>query len=169
MPRVPNPSVYFVSSVFKVFWALPCTGRGRPEPPSRERVQSFLVTLPAPLSRNIDLRTTIFLMSTPDILFAFLAYLKVEKGLSPLTVDAYRGDLRQLAEFLEKRKRTLLNAARPNLLAFLEQLTANMVDGPPTSARMGSAICCRRGSKDGRATACWSASTTRRWPTSSPR
>ena len=138
MPSVPNPSVYFVSSVFKVFWALPCTGRGRPEPPSLERVQSFLVTLPAPLSRNIDLRTTIFLMSTPDILFAFLSYLTVEKGLSPLTVDAYRGDLRQLAEFLEKRKRTLLNAARPNLLAFLEQLTANMVDGRSRARKLSA-------------------------------
>ena len=69
------------------------------------------------------------MMSNPQPLSAFLSYLKVEKGLSPLTVDAYRGDLLQLAEFLEKTNATLLNAARSDLLAFLEQLTANMVEG----------------------------------------
>ena len=67
-------------------------------------------------------------MSTPQPLTAFLSYLKVEKGLSPLTVEAYGGDLSQLAEFLEKRNRTLLSAARPDLLAFLEQLATNMVE-----------------------------------------
>jgi len=77
-------------------------------------------------------------MSTPQALTAFLSYLKVEKGLSPLTVEAYRGDLSQLAEFLEKRNRTLLSAARPDLLAFLEQLTANMVEGRSRARKLSA-------------------------------
>ena len=78
------------------------------------------------------------MMSNPQPLSAFLSYLKVEKGLSPLTVDAYRGDLLQLAEFLEKRNATLLNAARPDLLAFLEQLTANMVEGRSRARKLSA-------------------------------
>jgi len=79
-----------------------------------------------------------FLMSTPQALSAFLSYLKVEKGLSPLTVEAYRCDLLQLAEFLEKRNRTLLNGTRPDLLAFLEQLTANMVEGRSRARKLSA-------------------------------
>jgi len=77
-------------------------------------------------------------MSAPQSLTAFVSYLKVEKGLSPLTVEAYRGDLVQLAEFLEKRNRTLLNAARPDLLSFLEQLTANMVEGRSRARKLSA-------------------------------
>jgi len=77
-------------------------------------------------------------MSIPQPLSAFLSYLKVEKGLSPLTVEAYRGDLSQLAEFLEKRNRTLLSALRPDLLAFLEQLTANMVEGRSRARKLSA-------------------------------
>jgi integrase/recombinase XerD len=78
------------------------------------------------------------MMSTPQAHNAFLSYLKVEKGLSPLTVQAYRGDLLQLAEFLEKRNRTLLNATRRDLLAFLEQLTANMVEGRSRARKLSA-------------------------------
>ena len=78
------------------------------------------------------------MMSKPQALLAFLSYLKVEKGLSPLTVEAYQGDLLQLAEFLEKRNRTLLNATRPDLLAFLQQLTANMVEGRSRARKLSA-------------------------------
>jgi len=77
-------------------------------------------------------------MSAAQALTAFLSYLKVEKGLSPLTVEAYRSDLLQLAEFLEKRHRTFLNAMRPDLLAFLEQLTANMVEGRSRARKLSA-------------------------------
>ena len=100
--------------------------------------KNFRFTSQAPVARNLDARTTIFLMSTPQALSAFLSYLKVEKGLSPLTVEAYRGDLLQLAEFLEQRNRTLLNASRPDLLSFLEQLTANMVEGRSRARKLSA-------------------------------
>ena len=78
-------------------------------------------------------------MSNQQVLSAFLSYLKVEKGLSPLTVQAYETDLLQLAEFLELKKRSLLNARRDDLLRFLEQLTTNMVESR-SRARKLSAI-----------------------------
>ncbi len=57
----------------------------------------------------------------------FLDYLKVEKGLTPLTVGAYRSDVIQLAEFLAVRHRELTQARREDVRAFLSQLFANGV------------------------------------------
>jgi integrase/recombinase XerD len=59
----------------------------------------------------------------------FLDYLKVEKGLAALTVAAYTTDVGQFTGFLEKRKRTLLNARRNEVRAFIQELFANSVDG----------------------------------------
>ena len=78
-------------------------------------------------------------MSNQQALTAFLSYLKVEKGLSKLTVEAYRRDLLQLAEFLELKNATLSSARRSDLLGFLEQLTANQVESR-SRARKLSAI-----------------------------
>ena len=57
----------------------------------------------------------------------FLDYLKVEKGLTPLTVAAYKSDVIQLAEFLAARRRELTLARREDIRAFLSQLFANGV------------------------------------------
>ncbi len=62
-----------------------------------------------------------------SIVKSFLDYLKVEKGLTPLTVAAYRSDLIQLAEFLAARRRELKQARREDIRAFLSQLFANGV------------------------------------------
>jgi integrase/recombinase XerD len=48
----------------------------------------------------------------------------VEEGASPLTVSAYRRDLRRLATFLTARHRTLEAARPPDLVAHLEALRA---------------------------------------------
>ncbi|HET9742465.1 MAG TPA: site-specific tyrosine recombinase XerD [Terriglobales bacterium] len=77
--------------------------------------------------------------SGPQPLSSFLSYLQVEKGLAPLTLEAYRRDLLQFAEFLESKQRHLLNAQRADLLSFLEQLTTNLVDSR-TRARKLSAM-----------------------------
>ena len=61
------------------------------------------------------------------IVKSFLDYLKVEKGLTPLTVGAYKSDLIQLAEFLAARRRELPQARREDVRAFLSQLFANGV------------------------------------------
>src|SRR6476646_1738039 len=66
--------------------------------------------------------------SEPDpMLERFLDYLKVEKGLTPLTVAAYKSDVIQLAEFLAARRRELTQARREDIRAFLSQLFANGV------------------------------------------
>ena len=82
---------------------------------------------------------TILVMSNQQVLSAFLSYIEVEKGLSRLTAEAYETDMLQLAEFLKLKKRTLANARRADLLAFLEQLTTNLVESR-SRARKLSAI-----------------------------
>jgi len=57
----------------------------------------------------------------------FLDYLKVEKGLALLTVRAYQSDLIQFTEFLESRRRGLLQARREDVRAFMSQLFSNGV------------------------------------------
>lgn len=77
-------------------------------------------------------------MSNQQTLAAFLSYLKVEKGLSPLTVEAYRRDLLQLAEFLELKHRALLHAERSDLLGFIEQLAANRVESRSRARKLSA-------------------------------
>ena len=62
-----------------------------------------------------------------SIVKGFLDYLNVEKGLTPLTVSAYKSDLIQFAEFLAVRRRELAEARREDIRAFLSQLFANGV------------------------------------------
>jgi integrase/recombinase XerD len=69
---------------------------------------------------------------------SFVAYLRVEKGLASLTAEAYERDLSQFAEFLEKRKRTLTQARRSDLLEFLEQLTSNHVQGRSRARKLSA-------------------------------
>jgi integrase/recombinase XerD len=57
----------------------------------------------------------------------FLDYLKIEKGLAPLTVSAYASDLAQFAGFLEAKRRELLQARREDVRAFLGQLFSHGV------------------------------------------
>jgi integrase/recombinase XerD len=62
------------------------------------------------------------------VLSSFLDYLRVEKGLAPLSISAYTTDICQFAEFLEKRKRQLLSAGRIDVREFLQQLFSHQVD-----------------------------------------
>ncbi len=80
-------------------------------------------------------------MSSPahaSVLSGFLDYLKVEKGLAPLTVSAYATDIRQFGEFLRERKRTLLNARRNDVRGFLEDLFSNSVDGRSVGRKLSA-------------------------------
>lgn len=58
---------------------------------------------------------------------SFLAYLRVEKGLAVLTVESYTSDLVQFSEFLQARRRTLMDARREDVRGFLSQLFSNGV------------------------------------------
>ncbi len=72
------------------------------------------------------------------VLSRFLDYLKIEKGLAPLTVSAYATDIGQFAEFLAKRKRTLLKARRSDMRNFIQQLFANSVDGRSVGRKLSA-------------------------------
>ena len=65
----------------------------------------------------------------PRVVDGFLDYLKIEKGLAPLSIAAYKTDIGQFAGFLEKHKRSLLNAQRNHVREFIQQLFGNAVDG----------------------------------------
>ena len=72
------------------------------------------------------------------VVSSFLDYLKIEKGLASLTVSAYTRDIGQFAEFLKKQKRTLLNARRDDVRAFIQQLFSNSVDGRSVARKLSA-------------------------------
>ncbi len=69
------------------------------------------------------------------------AYLRVEKGLRPLTCEAYLSDLRTYAEFLETRHGVLLNATQEDVSAFLENLRTHNIDSRSSARKLS----CLRG------------------------
>jgi integrase/recombinase XerD len=72
------------------------------------------------------------------VLSSFLDYLRIEKGLAPLSISAYTTDICQFAEFLEKRKRFLLTARRTDVRDFLQQLFSNQVDGRSVGRKLSA-------------------------------
>ena len=81
--------------------------------------------------------------SERELLREYLAYLRVEKGLRPLTCEAYAGDLRVFAEFCERRDGvgTLLTADAGAVRGFLEHLRAHGVEGRTVARKLS----CLRG------------------------
>lgn len=76
--------------------------------------------------------------SNPRVLADFLDYLRIEKGLAPLSISAYRTDISQFADFLDQRKRQLLNARRTDVREFLQQLFSNRVDGRSVGRKLSA-------------------------------
>jgi integrase/recombinase XerD len=76
--------------------------------------------------------------SNSRVLFSFLDYLRIEKGLAPLSISAYTTDIGQFSEFLEKRKRLLLTARRIDVRDFLQQLFSNRVDGRSVGRKLSA-------------------------------
>jgi integrase/recombinase XerD len=72
------------------------------------------------------------------VLSGFLDYLRIEKGLAPLSIGAYATDICQFAEFLEKRKRLLLTARRIDVRDFLQQLFSHQVDGRSVGRKLSA-------------------------------
>ena len=78
---------------------------------------------------------------TPGLPGQYLTYLRIEKGLRPLTCEAYEGDLLLFAEYLETHNATLVNASQRHVAGFLEHLQAHAVQ-PRSVARK---LSCLRG------------------------
>ena len=72
----------------------------------------------------------------PRELASFIDYLKIEKGLAPLTVTAYTRDITQFAEFLKKRQ--LSAARRQDVRDFLDHLFSNHVDGRSVARKLSA-------------------------------
>jgi integrase/recombinase XerD len=72
------------------------------------------------------------------VVAAFLDYLKVEKGLAPLSVSAYTTDICQFAGFLETRRRGLTGARANDVRDFIQQLFSNSVDGRSVGRKLST-------------------------------
>ena len=68
-------------------------------------------------------------------------YLRVEKGLRPLTCEAYDSDLKMFAEFLEERSSMLMVARQDDVSNFLEHLRSHGVDSRSAARKLS----CLRG------------------------
>jgi integrase/recombinase XerD len=64
----------------------------------------------------------------------FLAYLELERGLSRNTLEAYRSDLLQYGEFLDRQKLNVMEVRHGDLAAFLSELAAGAGERPPVAA-----------------------------------
>lgn len=80
-------------------------------------------------------------MGNLSLLKEYQLYLRVEKGLRPLTCEAYDGDLKTFAEFLEKHDGTLTTAQQADVSAFLEDLRSHDIDSRSAARKLS----CLRG------------------------
>ncbi|MGA7341599.1 MAG: site-specific tyrosine recombinase [Terracidiphilus sp.] len=71
----------------------------------------------------------------------YQAYLRVEKGLRPLTCEAYLSDLRTFAEFVEGRNGVLRMAVQGDVAAFLEHLRTHGIESRSAARKLS----CLRG------------------------
>jgi integrase/recombinase XerD len=70
------------------------------------------------------------------LLSEYRTFLRVEKGLRPLTCEAYDGDLKTFAEFLESRHGVLLTATQQDVSAFLEHLRLHGIDSRSAARKL---------------------------------
>lgn len=76
-----------------------------------------------------------------ELLSAYLGYLRVEKGLRPLSCEAYQRDLLQFAEYLERVNRTLLDVEKQQVADFTAHLAQHGVESRSVARKLS----CLRG------------------------
>ena len=76
-----------------------------------------------------------------QLLKDYQAYLRVEKGLRPLTCEAYDSDLKTFSEFIEGRHGVLLTAVQQDVAGFLEHLREHGIDSRSAARKLS----CLRG------------------------
>jgi integrase/recombinase XerD len=79
------------------------------------------------------------------LILDFLAYLELERGLSRNTLEAYRTDLLQFGEFLDRRGLDADSASHRDIAAFLSELAAGRVERAPVgAATLARKVACLR-------------------------
>lgn len=76
-----------------------------------------------------------------DLIREYLVYVRVEKGLRPLTCEAYERDLLQFAEYAEQDATALVQARQETIAGFLEHLTKHAVESRSAARKLS----CLRG------------------------
>ena len=76
-----------------------------------------------------------------ELLREYLAYLRVEKGLRPLSCEAYQRDLLQFCEYLEREDGLLVVATHAQVAGFLEHLGRHGVESRSAARKLS----CLRG------------------------
>jgi integrase/recombinase XerD len=79
-----------------------------------------------------------------DLAFDFLGYLELERGLSRNTLEAYRSDLQQFGEFLDRRGLDPLEVQTTDLTAFISELATGASGRPAAPATLQRKIACLR-------------------------
>uniref|UniRef100_E6PZI2 Tyrosine recombinase XerD n=1 Tax=mine drainage metagenome TaxID=410659 RepID=E6PZI2_9ZZZZ len=80
-------------------------------------------------------------VSNHDLLREYRTYLLVEKGLRPLSCEAYASDMRTFAEFLDGRHGVLIHANQQDVSMFLEHLRVHGIDSRSAARKLS----CLRG------------------------
>ncbi len=71
----------------------------------------------------------------------YAGYLRIERGLRPGSCDAYRADLEQFAEYLDRANGLLISAAQEDVRAYFAERRANGADARTISRKLS----CLRG------------------------
>jgi integrase/recombinase XerD len=80
-----------------------------------------------------------------ELTFDFLGHLELERGLSRNTLEAYRSDLQQFAEFLDRQQLDPLAVHVTDLSAFISELATGTPDRPASApATLQRKIACLR-------------------------
>jgi len=85
--------------------------------------------------------TTPILAANTQVLREYMVYLRVEKGLRPLTCESYQTDLLQFAEYLESVGLMLMTATQASISGFMENLRSHSVE----SRSIARKLSCLRG------------------------
>ena len=102
-------------------------------------VVRFLASDPSLLQKSDDAHTKgMGSEANAKVLAAFIDYLRIEKGLAQLSIAAYSSDIHQFADFLQQRKRDLLNTRRNDVREFLQQLFSHQVDGRSVGRKLSA-------------------------------
>ncbi len=76
-------------------------------------------------------------MQNERVIADFAGYLRVERGLAPLTISAYRRDLQQFADFVAKKDKPLNSVTRADVRNYLESVSDSL-DGRSIARKLST-------------------------------